>query len=147
MKHIKILWVDDEVEMLRPHFLFLETRGYETTACTNGRDAIDIIQKETYDAILLDENMPGLSGLETLVILKQTKPELPVIMITKNEEEHIMNEAIGSKISDYLIKPVNPNQILLALKKTLNNKSIIAEKTAEKYQTSIWKNQFRINRT
>ena len=134
MDRIKILWVDDEVEMLKPHFLFLEERGYNLTPCTNGQDALDLIVEEIFDIILLDENMPGLNGLETLDEIKNIQPRLPVIMITKNEEEHIMEEAIGSKISDYLIKPVNPHQILLSLKKTLNVKNLVAEKTTQNYQ-------------
>ena len=134
MNWINILWVDDEVEMLKSHFLFLKERGYNTTPCTNGLDALGLIDKDTYDIVLLDENMPGLNGLETLDGIKNKYPDLPVIMITKNEEEHIMNEAIGAKISDYLIKPVNPNQILLSLKKIFNHKSLIAEKTTQNYQ-------------
>ena len=134
MERIKILWVDDEIEMLKPHFLFLDDRGYTTTPCTNGQDALDLIVVQHYDVILLDENMPGLNGLETLVGIKNRKPNLPVIMITKNEEEQIMEDAIGSKISDYLIKPVNPHQILLSLKKILNQKNLVAEKTTQSYQ-------------
>ena len=134
MNWINILWVDDEIEMLKPHFLFLKERGYNTTPCTNGLDALGLIDRDTYDIVLLDENMPGLNGLETLDGIKNKYPDLPVIMITKNEEEHIMNEAIGAKISDYLIKPVNPNQILLSLKKILDHKSLIAEKTTQNYQ-------------
>ena len=131
MDRIKILWVDDEVEMLKPHFLFLEERGYDLTPCSNGQDALDLIIDKIFDVILLDENMPGLNGLETLDEIKNIQPRLPVIMITKNEEEHIMEEAIGSKISDYLIKPVNPHQILLSLKKTLNVENLVAEKTTQ----------------
>ena len=134
MDRIKVLWVDDEVEMLKPHFLFLEERGYDLTPCTNGQDALDLIMGKLFDVVLLDENMPGLNGLETLDEIKNIRPRLPVIMITKNEEEHIMEKAIGSKISDYLIKPVNPHQILLSLKKTLNIKNLVAEKTTQNYQ-------------
>jgi len=134
MESIKILWVDDEIEMLKPHFLFLEDRGYTTTPCTNGQDALDLIEANRFDVILLDENMPGLNGLETLAEIKNRKPNLPVVMITKNEEEQIMEDAIGSKISDYLIKPVNPHQILLSLKKILNQKNLVAEKTTQGYQ-------------
>jgi len=134
MESIKILWVDDEIEMLKPHFLFLEDRGYTTTSCTNGQDALDLIEANRFDVILLDENMPGLNGLETLAEIKNRKPNLPVVMITKNEEEQIMEDAIGSKISDYLIKPVNPHQILLSLKKILNQKNLVAEKTTQSYQ-------------
>ena len=134
MESIKILWVDDEIEMLKPHFLFLEDRGYTSTPCTNGQDALDLIEANRFDVILLDENMPGLNGLETLAEIKNRKPNLPVVMITKNEEEQIMEDAIGSKISDYLIKPVNPHQILLSLKKILNQKNLVAEKTTQSYQ-------------
>ena len=139
MERIKILWVDDEIEMLKPHILFLEGRGYTTTGCNNGQDALDMIEAHSYDVILLDENMPGLNGLETLVEIKNKKPNIPVVMITKNEEEQIMEDAIGSKISDYLIKPVNPNQILLSLKKLLNQKNLIAEKTTQSYQQEFGK--------
>lgn len=134
MQPIQILWVDDEVDILTPHFLFLKARGYETSPCSNGQEAIIMVKKKRYDVVLLDENMPGLNGLETLAILKAEYPDLPVIMVTKNEEEHIMEDAIGSKISDYLIKPVNPNQILLSLKKTLDHQSLISEKTTHNYQ-------------
>ena len=134
MNCIKILWVDDEIELLKPHFLFLKERGYETKPCSNGLDAIDLIKNQDFDIVLLDENMPGLSGLETLDEIKNINPSLPVVMITKNEEEQIMDEAIGAKISDYLIKPVNPNQILLSLKKILDHKSLIADKTVFNYQ-------------
>jgi len=134
MENINVLWVDDEIDLLKPHFLFLKDRGYMATPCTNGQDALDLINRQSFDIVLLDENMPGLNGLETLTEIKKLKNELPVIMITKNEEEHIMNEAIGRKIADYLIKPVNPNQILIALKKIFNKKNIISEKINQDYQ-------------
>ena len=130
----KILWIDDEVELLKPHILFLEERGYKMFSRNNGNDALEIIKKETFDIIILDENMPGLGGIETLEQIKLKNPNLPVIMVTKNEEEQIMDQAIGSKISDYLIKPVNPNQILLSLKKILNHKDLINETIESKYQ-------------
>ena len=139
MDRIKVLWVDDEIEMLKPHFLFLEKRGYSLMACTNGQDSLDLIEVHQFDIILLDENMPGLNGLETLAEIKNKKPNLPVIMITKNEEEKIMEDAIGSKISDYLIKPVNPNQILLSLKKILNQRDLITNKTIQSYQQEFGK--------
>ena len=107
-----ILWVDDEVDHLKPHILFLEEKGYEVIPCNNGRDALDLVGEKRVDILFLDENMPGLSGLEVLQLIKERNRDLPVIMITKSEEEHIMEEAIGAKISDYLIKPVKPNQIL-----------------------------------
>lgn len=130
----RILWADDEIDLLKPHVLFLEGKGYEVHCVTSGRDAVDQVNKNDYDLVLLDENMPGISGLEALSSIKQRRPNLPVIMITKNEEEHIMEEAIGSKIADYLIKPVNPNQILLALKKNLDEKRLVTQKTTQGYQ-------------
>jgi CheY-like chemotaxis protein len=139
MSTIKILWVDDEIDLLKPHILFLEKKGYSVTTCNNGQDAIDIFDEENFDIVFLDENMPGLSGLETLSEIKEKKSAVPVIMITKSEEEYIMEEAIGSKIADYLIKPVNPNQILLSLKKNLDHSRLISEKTTLDYQTEFRK--------
>ena len=134
MKDIRILWIDDEIELLKPHILFLERKNYKVTCCTNGADAIDLIDEEAFDIVFLDENMPGLTGLDTLNEIKQKQINLPVVMITKSEEEAIMEEAIGSKIVDYLIKPVNPNQILLSLKKNLENTRLVSEKTTSNYQ-------------
>ncbi|MFM2208308.1 MAG: hypothetical protein RL213_2283 [Bacteroidota bacterium] len=134
MDRISILWADDEVDLLRPHQLFLQEKGYEVVTVSNGEDALDLAAKRHFDIVFLDENMPGLSGLETLSRMKNIRPETPVVMITKSEEEKIMEEAIGSKIADYLIKPVNPNQILLSLKKILDNRRIISLKTASAYQ-------------
>jgi len=134
MSQIKILWVDDEIDLLTPHILFLEKKNYEVTTCNNGQDAIDLFDVENFDIVFLDENMPGLSGLETLAEIKEKKSSIPVIMITKSEEEYIMEEAIGAKIADYLIKPVNPNQILLSLKKNLDHSRLISEKTTLDYQ-------------
>ena len=134
MSIAKILWVDDEIQLLKPHILFLEKKNYNVTPCTNGADAVQMVSEEPYDIIFLDENMPGLSGLETLSQIKEKNPNLPVIMITKSEEEYIMEEAIGSKIADYLIKPVNPNQILLSLKKNLDTSRLVSEKTTSNYQ-------------
>ena len=127
MTNDRLLWVDDEIEMLRPHILFLEKKGYEIDTATNGADAIDLCRESSFDLILLDENMPGLSGLETLMQLKELTPNVPVVMVTKNEEEDLMEQAIGSKIADYLIKPVNPNQILLTLKKNIHAKELVQE--------------------
>ena len=127
MTNGRLLWVDDEIEMLRPHILFLEKKGYEIDTATNGADAIDLCRESSFDLILLDENMPGLSGLETLMQLKELTPNVPVVMVTKNEEEDLMEQAIGSKIADYLIKPVNPNQILLMLKKNIHAKELVQE--------------------
>jgi CheY-like chemotaxis protein len=134
MNQIKILWVDDEIELLKPHVLFLEKKNYHVTTCNNGLDAVNLFGEESFDIIFLDENMPGMSGLETLQEIKEKKSSIPVIMITKSEEEYIMEEAIGSKIADYLIKPVNPNQILLSLKKNLDNSRLVNEKTTLDYQ-------------
>ena len=134
MEKIKILWVDDEIELLKPHILFLEMKNYQVTSCNNGRDAIEIFEEGDFDIVFLDENMPGMSGLETLSEMKEKKSATPMIMITKSEEEYIMEEAIGSKIADYLIKPVNPNQILLSLKKNLDHSRLISQKTTMDYQ-------------
>jgi CheY-like chemotaxis protein len=134
MDKINILWADDEIDLLKPHILFLQEKGYHVETTNNGAEAVDLIKQHHYDIVFLDENMPGLSGIETLGQIKNLKSSLPVIMITKSEEEGIMEDAIGSKISDYLIKPVNPKQILLALKKNLENKRLISEKTTSAYQ-------------
>jgi len=131
---IKILWVDDEISLLKPHLIFLENKGYKTFTSNNATDAIEMISNEIYDAVLIDENMPGMNGLEALPIIKEIRPNLPIIMVTKSEEENIMEDAIGQHISDYLIKPVNPNQILLSLKKILDGSKIISEKTVMNYQ-------------
>ena len=129
-----LLWVDDEVDLLKAHILFLEKKGYEVETVNNGMDAIERCQQRTYDLILLDEMMPGITGLETLQRIKEVSPATPVVMVTKSEEEDIMNQAIGSKIADYLIKPVNPNQILLSLKKNIHRKEIESEVTQSGYQ-------------
>ena len=135
MDQIKILWADDEIELLKPHILFLNSKGYEVITALSGDEAIDLVREDRdISAVLLDENMPGITGLEALLKIKQANTDLPVIMITKSEEEHIMDDAIGSKIADYLIKPVNPNQILLALKKALNNRRLVSEKTNTDYR-------------
>jgi DNA-binding response OmpR family regulator len=134
MEKINILWADDEIDLLKPHILFLEQKGYHVETANNGNDALDLIDKKHFDLVLLDENMPGITGIETLNKIKSKNSDLPVVMITKSEEEHIMEDAIGSKISDYLIKPVNPNQILLSIKKNLENKRLISEKTTSGYQ-------------
>lgn len=139
MKNGNLLWVDDEVELLRAHILFLEKKGYDVVTVTNGNDAVELCRERSFDLVLLDEMMPGLSGLETLQCIKEVAPALPVVMVTKSEEEDIMNQAIGSKISDYLIKPVNPNQILLTLKKNIHRKEIVAEVTESGYQQNFQK--------
>lgn len=129
-----ILWADDEIDLLKPHLMFLRNRGYNVVTANNGRDALDMAFAESFDLIILDENMPGLTGLETLAMLKQRLPHTPVIMITKSEEENIMDQAVGSKIADYLIKPVNPNQILIAIKKHLHAEQLVSEKTTRDYR-------------
>lgn len=135
MEKIKILWADDEIDLLKPQMLFLQNKGYEVVTATNGYDAIEIFDEQSdFDVVFLDESMPGLTGLEVLPRIKELNPNVPVVMITKNEAEHVMEDAIGSQISDYLIKPVNPNQILLSLKKILDNKRLVSEKTALNYQ-------------
>ena len=134
MKNDTILWADDEIDLLKPHILFLQQKGYEVITVTNGLDALEQVENARFDLIILDENMPGLSGLETLTRIKTVSPDVPVVMITKSEEENIMNQAIGNKIADYLIKPVNPNQILLSIKKNLYRKEIISEKANSDYQ-------------
>lgn len=134
MDKINILWADDEIDLLKPHILFLRDKGYDVQTANSGDEVLELVEKNDFGVVLLDENMPGLSGLETLNRLKTKHAELPVIMITKSEEEYLMEDAIGSKISDYLIKPVNPKQILLSLKKTLDNKRLISEKTTSNYQ-------------
>lgn len=130
----RILWADDEIDLLKPHILFLEGKGFYVTAVNSGVEALEKLGIELFDLVFLDEQMPGLNGLETLARIKDQRPHLPVIMITKSEEEHIMEEAIGSKISDYLIKPVNPNQILLAIKKNLDERRLVSEKAMSDYQ-------------
>ncbi len=139
MQKYKILWADDEIELLKPHILFLEQKGYDLTPVNSGSDALEEIDHDQFDLVFLDENMPGMTGLETLNYIKSTHPGLPVVMITKNEAEEIMEEAIGAKIADYLIKPLNPNQILLSVKKILDNKRIISEKTNLGYQKEFQK--------
>lgn len=135
MDKIKILWADDEIDLLKPQMLFLEQKGYSIVTVSNGYDALEECDsQEDIDIVFLDESMPGLTGLETLSKLKEQRPSLPVVMITKNEAEHIMEEAIGSQIADYLIKPVNPNQILLTLKKVMDNKRLVRAKTSSDYQ-------------
>jgi CheY-like chemotaxis protein len=129
-----ILWADDEIDLLKPHILFLTNKGYQVDKVTNGIDAVEKVKENNYDVIFLDENMPGISGIETLAQIKVIRPDVPVVMITKSEEEHIMEDAIGNQIADYLIKPVNSNQILLSLKRLLDGKQLVTEKTAQNYQ-------------
>jgi len=130
----RLLWADDEIDLLKPHILFLEEKGYEVITTTNGQDALDLCREQSFDLVFLDENMPGLSGLETLSAIKEFLPSLPVVMITKSEEEDIMDQAIGSKIADYLIKPVNPMQMLLTIKKNVHKDEIIHDATTTSFQ-------------
>lgn len=134
MQRYTILWADDEIDLLKPHILFLQQRGYDITPVNNGTEAVELTSENHFDVVFLDEHMPGMSGLEALAQIKNIKPNLPVVMITKNEEELIMEEAIGAKIDDYLIKPLNPSQILLSVKKLLDNKRLVHEKTNISYQ-------------
>jgi CheY-like chemotaxis protein len=139
MKKTKILWTDDEIDLLRAHIIFLEEKGFEVVTANNGTDAIDLVRKDFFDIIFLDENMPGLSGLQTLNEIKAIDPNVPVVMITKSEEEDIMDEAIGSKMADYLIKPVNPNQILLTIKRNIDQKRLVTQRTNSAYQSEFGK--------
>lgn len=134
MDRYNILWADDEIDLLKPHILFLKNKGYDVTTANSGRDALDLVESDRFDLIILDENMPGLTGLETLAKIKQIVPLTPIIMITKSEEENIMNQAIGNKIADYLIKPVNPSQILLSIKKNLHSDRLVSEQAATDYR-------------
>ncbi len=130
----KILWVDDEIESLQSQKIFLQNKGYDVQTLTNGFDAIDYVKDNFVDVVLMDETMPGITGLETLAKIKEVNSQIPVVLITKNETENLMDDAIGSQIADYLIKPVNPNQVLLSLKKIIDNRRLVAEKTTTAYQ-------------
>lgn len=145
MKKDRILWADDEIDLLRAYVLFLEEKGYEVVTATNGKDAVELCQKESFDIIFLDENMPGLSGIETLTLIKDINADIPMVMITKSEEENIMNMAIGNKIADYLTKPVNPSQILLTLKKNIHKKEIVTEHTTSTYRSEFGRISMQIN--
>ncbi len=134
MNSVRILWVDDEIELLKPHILFLEGKGCRVEPCNNGYDALEMVRSTPYDLIILDEMMPGMTGLETLTAIKELRPTTPVIMVTKSEEENIMDKAIGSKIADYLIKPVNPNQVLLSIKKNVHSQRLVTERTTADYR-------------
>lgn len=134
MAAIKVLWVDDEIESLQAQIIFLQNKGYEVTPISNGFDAIELVKQDFFDAVLMDESMPGISGLQTMLKLKETNKLLPVILVTRNDTESLMDDAIGSEIADYLIKPVNPQQVLLSLKKIIDNRRLVAEKTTAQYQ-------------
>ena len=136
MSNGKILWVDDEIELLKPHIFFLEGKGYEVETANNGYDALDAVTATPFDLIILDEMMPGITGLETLPRIKDIRPMVPVIMVTKSEEENIMDKAVGSNIADYLIKPINPNQVLLSIKKNLHSHQLVTEKTTADYRSA-----------
>ena len=140
-----ILWADDEIDLLKPHIMFLRNKGYDVETVNNGRDALEMVENGHFDLIILDENMPGLTGLETLSRIKQVKPHIPVIMITKSEEENIMDQAVGNKIADYLIKPVNPNQILLSIKKNLHSEKLVSEQAQSDYRQEFGKISSLIN--
>jgi len=145
MNKPRILWTDDEIDLLRAHIFFLQEKGYEVETATNGLDAIEMVSESFYDIIFLDENMPGITGLETLTRIKAISPNIPVVLITKSEEENIMDEAVGAKIDDYLIKPVNPKQILLTLKKNIDQKRLVTQQTTSKYQMQFSQIGMQIN--
>ncbi len=128
-----ILWVDDEIDLLRSHIFFLKEKGFTVETATNGEDAIDLVRSKRFDLVFLDEMMAGMGGLQTLSLIKDVRPELPVVMVTKNETEGLMEDAIGTKISDYLTKPVNPSQILLTCKKFLEGKKITEQYVSRDY--------------
>jgi DNA-binding NtrC family response regulator len=129
----RILWVDDEIDLLRAHVRLLEEKGYSVEIATNGEDALELIREKEYDLVFLDEMMPGMGGLQTLSKMKDMNPKIPIVMVTKNEAESLMEEAIGGKISDYLTKPVNPSQILMACKKILESRKITSEHVSRDY--------------
>ncbi|MDR0843937.1 MAG: response regulator, partial [Tannerella sp.] len=145
IKKDRILWADDEIDLLKPHILFLQDKGYEVIPVISGQDAIDSCKEQVFDIIFLDENMPGLTGLETLSVIKELNPTVPVVMVTKSEEESIMNQAIGNKIADYLIKPVNPNQLFLSIKKNLHKNDIISNTATVSYQQEFGRIGMQIN--
>ena len=130
----KLIWIDDEVDLLKPHIVFLENKGYTVTPVNNVNEALEMIEKENFQLALLDENMPGISGLEAIPMIKNIDTAIKIVMVTKNEEERIMEQAIGSQIADYILKPVNPNQVLLSLKKNLQEETLVEEKTILEYQ-------------
>ena len=140
-----ILWADDEIDLLKPHILFLRAKGYDPVTVNNGRDALELVETRHFDLVILDENMPGLTGLETLQRIKEISPQTPVIMITKSEEENIMNQAVGNNIADYLIKPVNPNQILLSIKKNLHSREIVSQTASADYRQEFARLSMMIN--
>lgn len=130
----KLIWIDDEVDLLKPHIVFLENKGYDVSPVNNVNEALEMIEKENFQLALLDENMPGISGLEAIPMIKNIDSAIKIVMVTKNEEEQIMEQAIGSQIADYILKPVNPNQVLLSLKKNLQEDTLVEQKTILEYQ-------------
>ncbi|HEY0262859.1 MAG TPA: response regulator, partial [Chitinophagales bacterium] len=147
MAKTTILWADDEIDLLKPQVMFLTDKGYNVITVSNGKDAIDYVSKNGVDVVLLDESMPGLSGLQTLTRIKELNQHIPVVMITKNEEENLIEEAIGSQIADYLIKPVKSQQILSSLKKILNKENLVSEKTVSDYRAKFQELFMRIQDT
>lgn len=145
MSEYSILWADDEIDLLKPHILFLRSKGYDPVTVNNGRDALELVESRPFDLVILDENMPGLTGLETLQRIKAIAPQTPVIMITKSEEENIMDQAVGNNIADYLIKPVNPNQILLSIKKNLHSDKLVSQTAVTDYQQEFGRLSMQIN--
>jgi len=145
MRKIRILWADDEIDLLKPHILLLEQKGYEVETALSGDEAIQMVDESDYDVIFLDENMPGLTGLEALAEIKRNKPSIPIVMITKSEEEYLMDDAIGSQITDYLIKPVNPKQIILSLKKIVDSSRLISERVTSNYRQGFMELSSRVN--
>ena len=145
MSPYSILWADDEIDLLKPHIMFLRSKGYDPVTVNNGRDALELVETQHFDLVILDENMPGLTGLETLQRIKEIAPQTPVIMITKSEEENIMDQAVGNNIADYLIKPVNPNQILLSIKKNLHSDKLVSQTAAADYQQDFSRLSMQIN--
>ncbi len=145
MANAKVLWVDDEIDLLKIQILYLEEKGHTVFTANNGYDAVELVKENNYDIIFLDENMPGISGLDVLSEIKRIKPNIPVVMVTKNEEEDIMDDAVGSKIDDYLIKPVNPKQIILSIKKNVENKQLISEKTSKKFREKFSELNMKLN--
>ena len=133
----RILWVDDEIDALKSHIVFLENKGLEVVSAMSGEDALVLISKENFDLVLLDEMMPGKDGLTTLEEMKEKQPHLPVVMVTKSEEESLMEDAIGQKIADNHVKPVNPSQVLLVIKRLLDSKKIIGSSSMRRYVTEI----------
>ena len=129
----RILWVDDEVDLLKPHLLFLQARGYHVDAISNGDDALELLRENSYDLVLLDDQMPGRSGLEVLEVMRRENPHQRVVMVTKSEEDHTMTEAIGRRVDDYLVKPTSPRQVLSVVTRILEGSSIQQQRVAQDF--------------